>query len=82
MTLAKAGAPLAAAGLLTTTGGYPGVLLAVGAAGLTAAAGILTRAESPPPALTTNAAARNAGHGRRFSAGVRARTVPEPPTDR
>jgi MFS family permease len=48
VTLAKAGAPLAAAALLGTTGGFTPVLTAVGAASLTAAAGLLARAESPP----------------------------------
>jgi predicted MFS family arabinose efflux permease len=43
VTLAKAGAPLAAAGLLTTSGGYRTVLLAVGGASLIAVAGILAR---------------------------------------
>ncbi|GGN97431.1 putative transporter, MFS family protein [Actinoplanes lobatus] len=43
VTLAKAGAPLAAAGLLATPSGYLTVLLAVGSACLVAVAGILTR---------------------------------------
>lgn len=47
VTLAKAGAPLAAASLLTGTGGY---LIAVGLACLAAAGGILARAGSPGPA--------------------------------
>jgi predicted MFS family arabinose efflux permease len=49
VTLAKAGAPLAAAALLGATGGYTPVLIVMGAAGLTAAAGILARAGSPRP---------------------------------
>ncbi|MET0419254.1 MAG: MFS transporter [Actinoplanes sp.] len=49
VTLAKATAPLLAAGLLTASGGYLTVMLAIGVAGLIAAAGILTRADSPPP---------------------------------
>jgi hypothetical protein len=48
ITLAKAAAPLAAAGLLAA-GGYVPVLVAVGAACLTAAVGILARASSPAP---------------------------------
>ncbi|MEV0900812.1 MFS transporter [Actinoplanes sp. NPDC049802] len=60
VTLARAGAPLAAAGLLTTSGGYRTVLLAIGGAGLIAAAGILTRAGAPRPAgaVITPAAGR------------------------
>ncbi|MEU4157305.1 MFS transporter [Actinoplanes sp. NPDC026670] len=52
VTLARATAPLLAAGLLAATGGYLPVLLAIGAAGLLAAAGILALAESPPPAVS------------------------------
>jgi MFS family permease len=48
ITVAKAAAPLAAAGLLAG-GGYLPVLLAVSAACLTAAAGIVARASSPAP---------------------------------
>jgi len=48
ITLAKAVAPLGAAGLLTA-GGYPPVLAAIGAACLTAAVGIVARATSPTP---------------------------------
>jgi len=48
ITLAKATAPLAAAGLLTV-GGYPAMLGAIGAASLTAAVGILARATAPAP---------------------------------
>jgi MFS family permease len=44
VTLAKAGAPLAAAFLLSTSGGYSNVLLAIGIASLIAVAGILARA--------------------------------------
>jgi MFS family permease len=53
VTLAKAGAPLAAAGLLTTSGGYRTVLLTIGGASLIAVAGILARAGSPRPAVTS-----------------------------
>ena len=49
VTLAKAGAPLAAAALYTATGGYRPVLVAVGGLCLLAAAGILARAGTPPP---------------------------------
>jgi MFS family permease len=49
VTLAKAGAPLAAAGLLATSGGYTTVLLTVGTACLLAACGLLTRADTTPP---------------------------------
>jgi hypothetical protein len=49
ITLAKATAPLAAAGLLTI-GGYPSVFAAIGAACLTAAVGIVSRASAPAPA--------------------------------
>jgi predicted MFS family arabinose efflux permease len=49
VTLAKAGAPLGAAALLGATGGFTPVLTVIGAASLTAAAGILTRANSPGP---------------------------------
>ncbi|WP_433223123.1 MFS transporter [Dactylosporangium sp. CS-047395] len=48
VTLAKAGAPLAAAGLTTLTG-YPGTLYAIAAACALAAVGILARAATPPP---------------------------------
>jgi predicted MFS family arabinose efflux permease len=48
ITLAKAAAPLAAAGLLAA-GGYVRMLVAVGAACLIAAVGILARASSPAP---------------------------------
>jgi MFS family permease len=44
VTLAKAGAPLGAAALYTGTGSYTPVLLAIGASGIVAAAGILARA--------------------------------------
>jgi MFS family permease len=46
VTLAKAGAPLAAAALYTATGTYTPVLLTIGASSIIAAAGILTRATS------------------------------------
>ncbi len=49
VTLAKAGAPLGAAALFTVTGNYNLVLAAVGSACLLAAAGILARANTPPP---------------------------------
>ncbi len=49
VTLAKAGAPLGAAGLLSLTGGYPPILAAVGGACLIAATGILARARTPAP---------------------------------
>jgi hypothetical protein len=48
VTLAKAGAPLAAAGLLIV-GGYPLALTAISGACLVAAAGIIARASSPTP---------------------------------
>jgi MFS family permease len=51
VTIARAGAPLGAATLYTLTGSYLPVLVAVGCAGLIATAGILTRANTPPPAL-------------------------------
>jgi MFS family permease len=47
VTLAKAGAPLAAAALLGAASGFTPVLTVVGAASLIAAAGILARANSP-----------------------------------
>jgi hypothetical protein len=49
VTLAKATAPLGAAALLTATGGYRAVMVAIGAACLLAATGILTRARTPAP---------------------------------
>ncbi|MBB3100752.1 MFS family permease [Actinoplanes campanulatus] len=52
VTLAKAGAPLAAALLLTATGGYLTVLLSTGAASLIAVAGILAHADTPRPVHT------------------------------
>ncbi|WP_198171218.1 MFS transporter [Actinoplanes awajinensis] len=52
VTLAKATAPLAAAGLLVAHGGYRTVMTAVGAACLTGAAGILTRARTTPRATS------------------------------
>ncbi|GAA0474636.1 MFS transporter [Actinoplanes capillaceus] len=60
VTLAKAGAPLAAAGLLTLTGDYLAVLSAIGTAGLIAVGGILARAGTPrpvPPAADSAATA-------------------------
>ncbi|GAA4716622.1 MFS transporter [Phytohabitans rumicis] len=48
ITVAKAAAPLAAAGLIAT-GGYPAMLAAVGAACLLAAVGITARASTPTP---------------------------------
>jgi predicted MFS family arabinose efflux permease len=56
VTLAKAGAPLAAAALYTTTGDYRPVLLTVGGLSLLAATGILARAGTPSPAGQTVAA--------------------------
>jgi predicted MFS family arabinose efflux permease len=56
VTVARAGAPLAAAGLLTTSGGYRTALLAIGAAGLLSAAGILAHAEAQRPAATATEA--------------------------
>ena len=50
VTLAKAGAPLAAATLYTTTGDYRPVLVTVGALCLLAAIGILARTATPSPA--------------------------------
>ncbi|MBF9127985.1 hypothetical protein I0C86_03080 [Plantactinospora sp. S1510] len=44
VTLAKAGVPLAAAALLTTTGGYTAVLLAIGGTCVIAAVGICGKA--------------------------------------
>jgi MFS family permease len=49
VTLARAGAPLAAAALATAVDGYPPMLAAIGCAGLIATAGILARATTPPP---------------------------------
>jgi predicted MFS family arabinose efflux permease len=57
VTLAKAVAPLLAAGLLTTSGGYSTVMLAIGLAGLIGATGMLARANAPPPAVLENLAA-------------------------
>ncbi|MFY1687692.1 MFS transporter [Plantactinospora sp. WMMB782] len=54
ITLAKATAPLAAAGL-HSVGGYPAVLLAIGTCCLIAAVGILTRAATPPPVPDSSA---------------------------
>ncbi|MEU7751350.1 MFS transporter [Micromonospora sp. NPDC049101] len=48
-TLAKAGAPLGAAALLVSPGGYTTVLVAIGGSCLVAAAGILARAGEPSP---------------------------------
>ncbi|WP_238005573.1 MFS transporter [Dactylosporangium sp. AC04546] len=50
VTLAEAGAPLAAAALYTVAGGYVPVLAVIGGMCLVAAAGILARAGTPPPA--------------------------------
>ncbi|MBB2946560.1 MFS family permease [Actinoplanes lutulentus] len=50
VTLAKAGAPLAAAGLLTVSGDYRTVLLTAGSACLVAAGSICARAGTPRPA--------------------------------
>ena len=53
VTLAKAGAPLAAATLYTAAGDYRPVLVTVGGLCLLAAAGILARAGTPAPAGQT-----------------------------
>ena len=50
VTLAKAGAPLGAAALLSIAGGYTPVLAAISATCLIATAGILTQAGKPTPA--------------------------------
>ncbi|MEV4278644.1 MFS transporter [Actinoplanes xinjiangensis] len=50
VTLAKAGAPLAAAALLSDSAGYLIALVAIGGACLVAAGGILIRAAAPRPA--------------------------------
>ena len=55
VTLAKAGAPLVAATIYTTTGDYRPVLVTVGGLSLLAAVGILARAATPPPADHTAA---------------------------
>ncbi|WP_229074874.1 MFS transporter [Actinoplanes sp. DH11] len=61
VTLAKAGAPLAAAALLTGSGGdYTLVLVLIAMSALIAAAGILARATSPTPTVVT-ADAENPG---------------------
>jgi MFS family permease len=49
VTLAKAGAPLGAAALLSTSGGYTPVLTAISGTCLVAVAGILTGARKPSP---------------------------------
>ncbi len=49
ITLAKATAPLAAAGLLTTSGGYPATLTAIGAGCLLAAVAMLARTAPDTP---------------------------------
>jgi MFS family permease len=49
VTLAKATAPLAAAAALTATGSYSPVLIAIAAACLIAAFGVLARASTPSP---------------------------------
>jgi MFS family permease len=59
VTLAKAGAPLAAAALLTHPGGYLIALFAIGGACLIAAGGILTRADTPRPTETDILPARS-----------------------
>ncbi|MFC5006081.1 MFS transporter [Dactylosporangium cerinum] len=60
VTLAKAGAPLAAAALYTSTGGYTPVLCAIGVCSLIAVTGILARATSAPPHATVACATVNA----------------------
>ena len=49
VTLAKATAPLAAAGILGATGSYGPVLLGISGACLVAAIGVLARASTPSP---------------------------------
>ena len=49
VTLAKATAPLAAAGILGATGSYVPVLLGVAGACLVAAIGVVARASTPSP---------------------------------
>jgi predicted MFS family arabinose efflux permease len=63
ITLAKAGAPLTAASLLTTSGGYLTALLAIGSASLVAAGSILARAGTPRPAETETVPAAGARPG-------------------
>jgi hypothetical protein len=53
VTLAKAGAPLAAAALYTTANSYLPVIAAVGGLLVLAAIGILVRASAPSPAVRT-----------------------------
>jgi MFS family permease len=66
ITLAKAAAPLAAAGLLAA-GGYVPVLVAVGAACLTAAVSIVARASSPAavPAVPSTVRLHSGRRGQR-----------------
>jgi predicted MFS family arabinose efflux permease len=54
VTLAKAGAPLAAAALLHATGSYTPVWAAIGGCSAVAAIGMLTRAGLPPPLLAVH----------------------------
>ncbi|GAA4609721.1 MFS transporter [Actinoplanes octamycinicus] len=60
--LAKAGAPLAAAFLLTASGDYQIVLLITGGASLVASVGILARADTPPPPAASTTTVRTADH--------------------
>jgi MFS family permease len=53
-TLAKAGAPLAAAALLHATSSYTPVWVAIGACCAVAAIGMLTRASLPPPVMVAH----------------------------
>ncbi|GIF07342.1 MFS transporter [Actinoplanes siamensis] len=61
VTLAKACAPLAAAGLLTSTGGYLIAVAAIGTACLIAGGSILTRADDPRPTEAQTVAEAAAG---------------------
>jgi predicted MFS family arabinose efflux permease len=60
ITLARAGAPLGAAAMLSGAGGYLSVVVAIGAACLVAAAGIITRAAAPSPVADRLEASRKA----------------------
>jgi hypothetical protein len=67
ITLAKAGAPLAAAGLLSTAGGYPVMLATVAAACLVAALAITTRVAGLVQGVPPSGQGR---HGAALSDGV------------
>jgi MFS family permease len=79
ITVAKATAPLGAAGLLAVAG-YPATFVVVGAVCLLAAAGMLARAWSPPPTLDGPPLRDGVGAGERSTGRIGGQTVEGTPS--